>query len=401
MIQKRKILKWMFISLWVTIGAGIAVLLVAAMRKEDKQVCTGMNVTIKGVSNNFFVDKNDILKAINEYIDGKPQGQPISFFNLRSLETELQKNIWVKKAQLFFDNNLMLQVTVLEREPVTRVFTSAGTTFYIDSSIAMLPLSEKFSARLPVFTNFPSDKKVLAKADSALLRDINKLSMALQGDPFSMAMTEQVDITAQRTFELVPKIGNTIIVFGDANNAAEKLNKLQLFYKEVMMKAGWDHYSKVYVQYDGQVVARRKGTERNATDSLRTLQIMQMVAVEAEQRASDSLQTIAQDNEHNTTDVNLIQQSMQRDDDNETPEPLGMPVLSKLINPVPVKNNPSIKKTAKHSTAPAKTNNNPVTKKTAAAKPMTASAKPAAIKPKPVTILKPTPKAVMPKKNDY
>ena len=54
-----------------------------------------------------------------------------------------------------------------EREPVARVFTVAGSTFYIDDELTQLPLSEKFSARLPVFTNFPSDNKVLAKADSS------------------------------------------------------------------------------------------------------------------------------------------------------------------------------------------------------------------------------------------
>ena len=406
--KRYSINKILLATLWISISAGIIVLLVAAMRKEDKQLCTGMNVTIKGVSNNFFVDKNDILKAINEYVDGKPEGQPISFFNLKSLETELQKNIWVKKAQLFFDNNLVLQVTVLEREPVARIFTTAGTTFYIDSSIAMLPLSEKFSARLPVFTNFPSDKKVLAKEDSTLLRDIYSLSTSLQQDAFSMAMTDQVDITAQRSFELVPKIGNTIIVFGDATNATEKLNKLQLFYKEVMMKAGWDHYSKVDVQYAGQVVAKRKGAEGNTTDSLRTLQIMQLVAMDAELRASDSLQTIAQDNEHNTTDVNLILQSMQRDDDNEKEEPIGIPVLPKPTNPVPMKNNPSVKKPAKHFTAAVKTNNKPVAKKIVAAKPVTVGTKPATnnAKPKSVTSLKPRPaaakpKVLMPKKNEY
>ncbi|MBK6829167.1 MAG: hypothetical protein IPG86_20990 [Chitinophagaceae bacterium] len=65
-------------------------------------------------------------------------------------------------------------MAVEEREPVARIFTSGGNTFYIDSSNTMLPLSEKFSARLPVFTGFPSEAKVLSKADSNLLNDIKK-----------------------------------------------------------------------------------------------------------------------------------------------------------------------------------------------------------------------------------
>jgi cell division protein FtsQ len=340
----------MLTTLWLAMGAGLIVLLVAAIRKEDTQPCTGINVVIKGVSNNFFVDKKDILKSIDEYIDGSPVGQPVHLLNLKALENDLQKNIWVKQAQLFFDNNAKLQVIVVEREPVARVFTNSGTTFYIDSATAMLPLSEKYSARLPVFTNFPSDKAVLLKQDSLLLKDIYTISMAIQKDTFWMAMIDQIDITPQRNFELVPKVGNSIIVFGDALNATEKLHKLLLFYKEVIVKTGWDKYSVINVQYANQVVAKRKGAEDKTSDSLRTLQLMHLMAYSAEQQANDSLQNFSQDNEHNTTDVNLIQQSIQRDDNSdnsnitEATNPQGIPVIVPpvLIKPVAVQKVASI-----------------------------------------------------------
>jgi len=399
----------------VAIGAGVVVLLVAAINKEEKQQCTGITVNIRGVSNNFFVDKNDILDELNEFIDGSPVGHPVGSFNLRAIENELKKNIWVKKVQLFFDHNARLQVDVLEREPVARVFTSTGTTFYIDSSITMLPLSEKFSARLPVFTNFPTDKGVLSKADSALLKDIFTISMAIQKDSFRMAMIDQVDITAQRTFELVPKIGNTVIVFGDAADVEDKFDKLLLFYKEVMTKSGWDYYSAVNVQYAGQVVAKRKGAEDKTADSLRTLQLMQLIAYNAEQQANDSLQTIAQDNEHNTTHLNLIQQSIQRDDNgesftaSETVKPLVVPVITQpvLNNRLPVKKPAAaVDKPAVNQMAKVKVPHPPVKK------PETPTSKPVTIKPviiKPITnntkpANKPSvnkPKAVMPKQNDY
>ena len=85
MVQKRNILKWVFTTVWCLVGAGVLTLLVAAIQKEDAQKCAGINIVIKGVSNNFFVDKNDILNELNQYIDGSPEGQPMSFFNLKSL----------------------------------------------------------------------------------------------------------------------------------------------------------------------------------------------------------------------------------------------------------------------------------------------------------------------------
>jgi cell division protein FtsQ len=412
MAKKRTIIKWVFTTLWCCIGAGIIVLLVAAVRKEDKQKCKGLFITIKGVSNNFFVDRQDILEAINEYIDGSPVGKPVSILNLRALENDLQKNIWVKKAQLFFDNNTKLQVIVTEREPVARVFTNGGTTFYIDSSIAMLPLSDKFSARLPVFTGFPSDKKVLTRADSNLLREVYEVSMAIRNDSFLMAMIDQVDITPQRTFEMMPKIGNTVIAMGDGKDAAEKFNKLKLFYKEVIPKAGWNRYSMVDVRYRGQVVAKRKDRAEIIADSVHTLQLMQTIAYNAERMASsDSLQILAQDNERNTPDVSIIEQSIQRDDNSDSAEnisvlkPKGVPITATVLAaPVPMKNPvaPNEKKTAAAKTAAA----NNTTKKPAAVKPAltkpvhqtTTENKP---KPKPAKPVTQKPKAVMPPKNDY
>ncbi len=423
--------------LWCLAGAGALVLLVAAIRKEDEQTCTGINIIIKGVSNNFFVDKNDILNELNQYIDGAPEGQPVSSFNLKSLENDLQKNIWVKQSQLFFDNNYVLQIIVTEREPAARLFSTAGTTFYIDSSITMLPLSEKFSARLPVFTNFPSDKAVLSKKDSALLKDIYNISTAIQKDSFIMALVEQVDITPYRTFEIVPKVGNSIISFGDGNNIDKKLSKLKLFYEQVIPKCGWNYYNAIDVQYAGQIVAKRKGAEDKTADSLRTLQIMQMIAQTAEDLSNDSLQIISQDNEHNTTNTNLIEQSLQRDDDAEgntvaekiIDESFGGGVMTTkeaLKNPAPAVKKDEVKKkpeTVKQTTVKpvaksavskpvvkpaakdaAKTTKPAIVKPTTA-KPATSSTKQVINKTNPVPLKANSekPKAVMPKpkQNDY
>lgn len=426
MVKTKTILKWTFTTLWVIVGAGVLTLLVAAIKKEDSQKCAGINIIIKGVSNNFFVDKNDIINELNQYIDGSPEGQPMSFFNLKSLENDLQKNIWVKESQLFFDNNRVLQIIVTEREPAARVFTNTGTTFYIDSSITMLPLSDKFSARLPVFTGFPSDKAVLSRKDSALLRDVYHISMAIQQDSFMMALIEQIDITPQRTFEMVPKVGDGIIAFGDGKDIDKKISKLKLFYEQVMPKSGWHYYNTVDVQYAGQVLARRKGAEDKTADSLRTLQIMQMIAQTAEHLANDSLQIIMQDNEHNTTNTNLIEQSIQRDevgDDKETTvkiidQSLGGGIItnnSALVEPEIKTAVPNAKKSAviKPSVSKAITKK-PVIKKPASVikaatakpgtvKPAANKTMPAINKPKPVPVksVSEKPKAVMPKKNDY
>ena len=55
----------------------------------------------------------------------------------------LKKNAWVNGAEVFFDNNDVLRINIAQREPIARIFTLGGNSFYIDSSGTELPLSEK------------------------------------------------------------------------------------------------------------------------------------------------------------------------------------------------------------------------------------------------------------------
>jgi cell division protein FtsQ len=403
---KRYSLKTILLAvLWITIGAGTAVLLVAAIRKKDAKQCAAVKINIEGVSNNFFVDENDVKNIIKEVANGEPVGKSIGSFNLKAMETSLEKSTWVKAAELFFDNNNILRVNILEREPIARVFTTTGTTFYIDSSIMMLPLSEKFPARLPVFTNFPSDKIVLTAADSNLLRDIRTLSMAIEKDSFRMALIDQIDITPNRTFEMMPKIGSQVIVFGDATDAEAKFSKLEIFYKEVMAKTNWNKYSTINVQYKNQVVAKLRGAEEKTADSLRTLQIMQLIATHAEEQSADSVQLLLPDNDRaGTVDSTMIQQSIQRDDEVEgayipaKPQEESVNKPAAVIVPKPGAEKPVIAK-------PIINNNKPAVVKPTVAKPVKTIINKPVEKPKPKPATKPAaqqPKATMPKRgNDY
>jgi cell division protein FtsQ len=418
--QRYSIKKIIFAMLWLVVGVSTAVLLAAAIRKKDTANCKKIDIKITGIENSLlgdekFVDEKDILNTIKNVCNANPVGKSIGSFDLKKIEIELEKSKWVKNAELFFDNNDVLKVKVQEREPVARIFTTGNTSFYIDSAIHILSLSDRFSARLPVFTGFPSDKMVLSSADSNLLKDIKDISIAIQKDSFRMAMIEQVDITAQYNFEMIPKIGNQVIVFGNAADAAEKFNKLELFYKNVMVKAGWSKYSVINVQFNNQVVAKRKDAEDKTADSVRTLQLMQIIATNAALQAGDSIQTILQDNINNTADGSMIQQSVERDDNNfetsnatiDKPQPATTPVVIAPVNTVPViVTKPAVVKPVTPNPAPKP---KPVVAKPAPAKPKPVIKNNNAAPPKktttnPVPKPKPNvakPKVVMPPKNDY
>jgi cell division protein FtsQ len=279
-ISRNKIRNLVVSSLWIAMGAGLIVLLLAAIQRKNTRICKGFEVNIRGSGNNVFVDRKDVQRLLN-ISNADVIGRELRQFRLEKMENKLERNVWIKHAELFFDNNELLQVKITEREPVARIFTSAGASFYIDSSLVRLPLSEKFSARVPVFTGFPIVHSGWTRSDSSLLQDIKNVSQFISGNPFWMAQIAQVDINSAENFEMIPTIGDHIILFGDGRDIEKKFRRLYIFYSNVLSKIGWNKYAAINVQFKGQVVAtRREGISKNAAkDTTRVnLLLNQMMA---------------------------------------------------------------------------------------------------------------------------
>jgi len=190
-----------------------------------------------------------------------------------------------------------LHINIEEREPVARVFTEDGQSFYVDSAALRLPLSEKLSARVPVFTGFPTNKAVLSTPDSVLLKGLTTIGKYIYADSFWMAQTAQVNITPQASFELIPLIGNHVVVLGNADDIEDKFNRLYTFYKQAWLQNGINTYSRINVQFDNQVVAVRRGKENGLQDSSATAKtnpIDSVVTVKAaEMIKADSMKAVA------------------------------------------------------------------------------------------------------------
>jgi cell division protein FtsQ len=259
--------KILFILLWVSIGGGMVILLVAAIGRKNKENCSDYKISIKGNEENFFMDAMDVAKRLKAAIGSEIKGKKIKEINLGQLEQLLEKNVWVRNAELWFDNRSVMHVEVHEREPIARIFTVANNSFYIDSTITKMPLSDKMMARVPMFTGFPN-KKVYSSKDSLLLEDVKNIAQHITNDPFWSSQIAQIDITPERNFELSPVVGNHLVKLGDGKNIEQKFNRLMIFYKQVLAEKGFDAYNTIDVQYAGQVVGTRRGTEKNKVDTV-------------------------------------------------------------------------------------------------------------------------------------
>lgn len=287
MSWKRKITKILILTCWCIAGVGLVALLVAAVSKKDEEVCKDYEIRIHGASEQLFLEKSDIVQMLDA--ETKIKGMAVKRLDLRAMENKLQKHAWIKGVQIFIDNNSILKIQVDEREPIARIFTVSGNSFYIDSACYRLPLTETIAVRLPVFTGFPVDGTKMTRADKLLMKQIKEMSEFISANEFWSAQITQVDITPQRNFEMIPTVGNHIIEFGDGNDIEGKFNRLFLFYRQVMSQAGMSAYERVNVQYARQVVGKKKATPLSKYDSLMAVKKIQQLIFAAQRMQPDTL----------------------------------------------------------------------------------------------------------------
>jgi cell division protein FtsQ len=285
---------------WSLTGTGVLVLLVAAIRYRNNNTCKGYLIGVSGPPKGLFIGKKDIASMLAP-AGAKIQDRPIQSFDLHRMETTLEKNIWIRKARLFFDNNCILHVDVTLRTPATRIFTTEGNSFYLDSQGVQLPVIAALPARLPVFTGYPSRTVSHQAPDSLLTETILRLSGFIRSDSFWSAQIAQVNILPDRTFELEPEIGDHRVTFGDGNDIGPKFHRLFLFYNEVLSRTGFDKYQRIDVSYAGQVVATRKGSGQSRYDSLQGMNNIRQLIRAAQQLQPDTVrQQAVRPLEHNT-----------------------------------------------------------------------------------------------------
>ena len=246
--------------IWSIAAAGLIVLFVVSWKAKSAKQLTDIQIELVGErAEALFMDEISIRVILNE--QGVQVGMPIEKINLTQLEKFIEKTEWVKNAEFFINNKLVLEVKIEQRIPIARIFTASGASFYIDNEGSRLPLKQLTVLNLPVFTGFPTDQTRLSKPDSALLKDVLFFAKTIQKDTFFMAQVAQVNIEPNGTFQMVPTLGDHLVLLGTVDQLEDKLNRLFTFYKKVWLGSGVNAYQYIDCRFNHQIVALKKGMQ--------------------------------------------------------------------------------------------------------------------------------------------
>ena len=247
-ISVRKIMQ-MLVTIIVTVGCVIAIS--SASKREITKTLSGLEINIKNDKHRF-VDEQQV-KDLLVSKGGFDLTTPMSLLNIGKMEKALGTNPWVANAQVYIDNNRLLHVNVIQRVPVARIFEENGRSYYIDGTMSIMPVSDRYTYYTTIVTGVPRLSN--DSTGKSLMAQVAFMVKRIEQDTFWSAQVSQIIMSANRTFEIVPVLGNQRILLGDTARLDEKLDNLFAFYKKIMKRIGWDRYEVIDLRYKDQIVA--------------------------------------------------------------------------------------------------------------------------------------------------
>jgi cell division protein FtsQ len=250
----RKIFAWLLKGATLLLVAVGAVVLLSAVKTKDSKPCKSIEISRDSYTGQGFVTNGQIHEIITRQLGANPVGTALYLFDLGKIENELESNAWIEDVQMYFDNNQVLHISMQEAVPVARVFDEAGKSFYLDTLLNELPLSNTFRADLPVFTQVPARRNTPVARD--LMRRISSIAGIIAADSFWLAQAAQIEVVGGKRFELIPLIGNHIVDLDRGDDPKEMLQKLKAFYVAMANAGRLNDYRVIKAGYKGQVVAQ-------------------------------------------------------------------------------------------------------------------------------------------------
>jgi len=270
-LKLKKFKKIAFIGLWVTLIVGFLACLGFVNKQQDDMLCKSIDVKVNQDDDLYFLNKIDIQEIIRDRGDSII-GQPKSTINIPEIERALNSHADIANAEVYVTVNGEVKVEVKQRRPVIRIINANGDSYYLDSEGTLMPLSDKYTAKVLVANGLliePYAKRYMYSIDKlsndsamksvSMLDELFAMANYINADEFWKAQIQQLYVNSDKDIELVPMVGDQQIIFGDTTSMDEKFKKLLTFYHQGLNTTGWwNKYSTINLKFKNQIVCTKK-----------------------------------------------------------------------------------------------------------------------------------------------
>ncbi len=224
-------------------------------RKQASVAVKDITIKIDNLHANHFLDESDIMELM-QFKAENLRGASIDEVSMKGIEKKIEKQPYIKKADLYSDLKGNLVVKAELRRPIARIVRNDGANGYIAEDGTIMPVSEKFTSRVVLLSGAYVSQmlKQTNMNNTEETRKIMDLINQIRENEFWRAQIAQLDIDSDSRITFFPQVGDEKIEFGKPEDLDGKFRKLMIFYKEILPRTGWNKYKRVNLEYEGQII---------------------------------------------------------------------------------------------------------------------------------------------------
>ena len=255
--------------LLVATAALVVVALGFVERTAERRPVQDLAIDVREVDDARFITPQQVREQVLS-MGEEVVGVPVAEMDLEAIEDRLRAVPWVSAAEAYHTLDGILHVRVEQRAPIVRVLDQDGRGYYLDAEGHTMPLSTQHTARVPVALGTvhlqgAAERVIdLRGTDSLItashLPEVHRIATFLRQDPFWAALIDQIVVTPEGEFELVPRVGGQRIRIGGTDRLEQRFAKLRLFYRQGIDQTDWRRHAIIDLRFDGQVVCTQRTT---------------------------------------------------------------------------------------------------------------------------------------------
>lgn len=239
-----KFLKWTNIRLLLMLALMIVLYSFSSKRNLSRKLKNSEVVFVDDGSP--FVKQEAVNKLL---IENKKGAQSIfkDKVDLNQLEKSINANPMIEKSEVFVSIDGVLKAVVKQKTPIARVF-DGDDSFYIDYQGSIMPLSEEFTARVPIISG---------EINNVNKEDFSKLLRFVWQDDFLKKNVIGIQISTTGSLKMKTRNFKYEILFGQPINIARKFQNYKAFYQKMVTDSTLQSYKRINLTFTQQVVCTK------------------------------------------------------------------------------------------------------------------------------------------------
>src|ERR1035438_1811331 len=145
----KKLLKILYVLLWVVLAGGLFTLLGYTIDEHNNTLCKQVIIRIDYGRSDTLISKKDIMDLLKQ-TGNRLKDQAIGYINFEKIEKTLAKQSYVAHTQVYNSLDGVVEIDIIQRQPILRIFNQKKESYYLDANGYMLPVNPSFSARVLV-----------------------------------------------------------------------------------------------------------------------------------------------------------------------------------------------------------------------------------------------------------